>query len=209
MAAKRKWNSVVSYARNANYISFSLDFRLNYKNISAVLVTAREAFIGFAITTVNTDDTATNKQTTTDLLIANSCHDCFLPAVKTFRSCLAHLLWRDIISFTKCSSIYWYQISSYVPCGTPKCKIDRLCRFKFLEATETITWKRSSQTTEAILAIEKILAYRSSEIDSPLSSEKTRFHIIVSVASKNLKRQRRSLIWRPGFTSQICNSRNL
>ena len=46
------------------------------------------------------------------------------------------------------------------------CRKDRLCRFNFLEATETIIWKRSSQTTEAILAIETILAYGSSEIET-------------------------------------------
>ena len=45
------------------------------------------------------------------------------------------------------------------------CRKDRLCRFKFLEATETIIWKRSSQTTKAILAIKIIFAYGSSEID--------------------------------------------
>ena len=87
---------------------------------------------------------------------------------------------------------------------------DRLCRLKFLEATETIIWKRSSQTTEAILAIEKIFAYGSFEIDSSSISDdpyarivsiariasvvlEERFHIIVSVASKNFKRQRGSL----------------
>ena len=32
-------------------------------------------------------------------------------------------------------------------------------------STETFIWKRSSQTTEAILAIETILAYGSSEIE--------------------------------------------
>ena len=71
--------------------------------------------------------------------------------------------------------------------------MDRLCRFKFLEVTETIIWKRSSQTTEAILAIETIFAHGWSEIDSssisndpytqgsflsqgsPLSSEKSVF----------------------------------
>ena len=40
-----------------------------------------------------------------------------------------------------------------------------LCRFKFLEATEMIIWKCSSQMTEAILAIETILAYGLSEIE--------------------------------------------
>ena len=90
------------------------------------------------------------------------------------------------------------------------CRKDRLRRFKFLEATETIKWKRSSQTTEAILAIKMILAYGSSEIELESISDdpyarivsiariasvvwEERFHIIVSVASKNLKRQRRSL----------------
>ena len=70
--------------------------------------------------------------------------------------------------------------------------------------TETIIWKHSSQMTEAILAIEKILVYGSSEIDlsSILDNPYARivsiaritsvvceehFHIIVSVASKNLK----------------------
>ena len=46
------------------------------------------------------------------------------------------------------------------------CRKDDLCRFKFLEATETIIWKCFSETTEVILAIETILAYGSSEIDS-------------------------------------------
>ena len=45
------------------------------------------------------------------------------------------------------------------------CRKDRHCRFKFLEETETIIWKRSSQTTEAIHAIETILAYGSSQIE--------------------------------------------
>ena len=60
------------------------------------------------------------------------------------------------------------------------CRKDRLCRFKFLEATETIIWKRSSQTTEAILAIETILAYGSSEIDSSsiLATETTGNHTV-------------------------------
>ena len=35
-----------------------------------------------------------------------------------------------------------------------------------IEATETIIWKHSSQMTEVILAIEMILVYGSSEIDS-------------------------------------------
>ena len=41
-------------------------------------------------------------------------------------------------------------------------------------------WKRSSQTTEAILAIETILAYRSSEIDSSsiLATETTGNHTV-------------------------------
>ena len=96
------------------------------------------------------------------------------------------------------------------------CRKDRLCRFKFLEATETAIWKCSFQTTEVIFAIETILAYGSSEIEleSILDDPYARivsiariasvvweehFHIIVSVASiasvasKNLKQQRQSL----------------
>ena len=61
------------------------------------------------------------------------------------------------------------------------CRKDRLCRFTFLGATETIMWKRSSQTTEAILAIETILAYRSSEIDSSSISDDL-YARIVSIA---------------------------
>ena len=61
------------------------------------------------------------------------------------------------------------------------CRKGRLCRFKFLEATETIIWKRSSQTTEAILAIETILAYGSSEIDSSSISDDP-YARIVSIA---------------------------
>ncbi|XP_046861574.1 angiopoietin-related protein 7-like [Xenia sp. Carnegie-2017] len=45
------------------------------------------------------------------------------------------------------------------------CRKDRLCRLQFVEATETIIWKRSTQTTKAILTLETILAYRSFEID--------------------------------------------
>ena len=59
---------------------------------------------------------------------------------------------------------------------------DRFLRFKFLEATETIIWKCSSQTTEAILAIETILAYGSSEIDSSSISDDP-YARIVSFAS--------------------------
>ena len=58
---------------------------------------------------------------------------------------------------------------------------DRFLRFKFLEATETITWKHSSPTTEAILAIETILAYGSSEIDSSSISDDP-YARIVSIA---------------------------
>ena len=60
------------------------------------------------------------------------------------------------------------------------CRKDHLCRFKFLEATEMIIWKRSSQTTEVILAIETILAYGSSEIDSSsiLAIETTGNHTV-------------------------------
>ena len=51
---------------------------------------------------------------------------------------------------------------------------------KFLEATVTIISKRSSQMTEASLAIETILAYGSSEIDSSsiLATETTGNHTL-------------------------------
>ena len=61
------------------------------------------------------------------------------------------------------------------------CRKDRLRRFKFLEATETIKWKRSCQTTEAILAIKMILAYGSSEIELESISDDP-YARIVSIA---------------------------
>ena len=48
-------------------------------------------------------------------------------------------------------------------------------------ATETIIWKSSSQTTEAILAIETILAYGSSEIEFKSISDDP-YARIVSIA---------------------------
>ena len=84
---------------------------------------------------------------------------------------------------------------AWFPCNR-FCRKDRLCRFKFVEATETIEateaiiWKRSSQTTEAILAIETILAYGSSEIDSSSISDDP-YAGIVSIARIAFCRLRR------------------
>ena len=45
---------LVSHARNVNKVSFRLNYWLNYKDISADFVTAREAFIAFATATTTT-----------------------------------------------------------------------------------------------------------------------------------------------------------
>ena len=47
-----------------------------------------------------------------------------------------------------------------------------------IEATETIIWKHSSQMTEVILAIEMILVYGSSEIDSSYSFSTLDYNVL-------------------------------
>ena len=87
---------------------------------------------------------------------------------------------------------------------------DRLCRFKFLEATGTIIWKRSSQTTEAILAIETILAYGSSEIELPLLRRAFPYNRLCrfkffEATETNLTTQ--TIIWKPAQRRSLPQKR--